>query len=53
MHGSTVNDGQASYFVSVAPFGEIIPCKDKIEYQTNQLKHGAHKVIRRMYHDIG
>jgi len=38
--------------VSVAPFEEIIPCKDKTEYQINQLKYGAHKVIRCMYHDM-
>jgi hypothetical protein len=53
MHGSTFNDGKTRYLASVATFEEIIPCKDKIEYQINQLNYGAHKVIRRMYHDEG
>jgi hypothetical protein len=53
MHGCTFNYGQARYLESVAPFEEIIPCKDKNEYQINQLMYGAHKVIRLMYHDKG
>jgi hypothetical protein len=32
--------------VSRAPFEEIIPFKDKTEYQINQIKYVAHRFIR-------